>query len=253
MKIIGIVPARMEATRFPGKPLAPIAGRPLIEHVYERAAMYDGWDGLMVATCDESIEAYCKVKHYPCVMTSDKHTRALDRVAEAAEKRVLDIDDDDIVINVQGDEPMLTPDMIDRMVRAFGDNPTVDSVMLSMPIMDADLYYNPDILKIVNNLDNRVLYTSRSPIPYCDVYIPGYAKRIYGIFGFRWHALKTFTNMPESPLEVKEACDSNRLYDNGLHQYLVDLPYIDSFSVDSPADAILVEQHLRQDPLWGKY
>ena len=98
-KILGFVPARMAASRFPGKPLADIAGRPLLEHCYLRARLYDRWDGLFITTCDEEIHAFAKDKDYPVITTADTHTRALDRVAEAAEK-CGDVADDDIVVCV---------------------------------------------------------------------------------------------------------------------------------------------------------
>jgi len=125
-----------------------------------------------------------------------------------------------------------------------------------MDIIDEKQYENPDILKIIHDIDGRVLYTSRRPIPYCK---PGLfspelgAKRIYGIFGFRWHFLEMFTNLPPSPLEIKESCDSNRLYDHGHHQYISPFPYQASFSVDSPSDIAQVERYMTADPLWGRY
>ncbi|MEO1944635.1 MAG: NTP transferase domain-containing protein, partial [Candidatus Thioglobus sp.] len=123
MKIIGIVPARMSASRFPGKPLHPILGRPMIEHVFERAMLYKKWSELMLATCDKEIADFGRKKGYPVVMTSNTHIRALDRVAEAVKKSDLNITDDDIVVNVQGDEPLLNPNVIREVVASgFDDN-----------------------------------------------------------------------------------------------------------------------------------
>jgi 3-deoxy-manno-octulosonate cytidylyltransferase (CMP-KDO synthetase) len=254
MKIIGVVPARMSASRFPGKPLYPILGKPMIEHVFERARMYKKWDGLFLATCDEEIADFGRSKGYPVIMTSDKHTRALDRVAEAIKKCGIEVEANDLVINVQGDEPMMSPDMIAATVKPFNFRNDINGTMLSMDIIDEEQYTNPDILKVIHDLDNRVLYTSRSPIPYCKNFTPALgAKRIYGIFTFKWHFLKTFTSLPESPLEIKEACDSNRLYDNGYHQYVASYNYVPSFSVDSQSDIETVERHMLNDPLWGEY
>lgn len=256
MKILGIVPARMAASRFPGKPLYPILGRPMVEHCFERARLFARWAGLFLATCDEEIRAFADSKGYPVIMTGSHHVRALDRVAEAAEKCGIDLAPDDVVLNVQGDEPMMHPDMIAAAVRPFEERPGVNGTMLAMDIVSEEQFLNPDALKIIHDLDGRVLYTSRAPVPYCK---PGKfsaahgAKRIYGIFGFRWHFLKLFTSLPESPLETKEACDSNRLYDNGHHQHIAPYPYRPSFSVDSPEDIGRVEAHMKSDPLWGKY
>ncbi|MEX2451854.1 MAG: 3-deoxy-manno-octulosonate cytidylyltransferase [Rhodospirillales bacterium] len=254
MKIIGIVPARMAASRFPGKPLHPICGRPMVEHVFERAKMFDQWDGLYLATCDDEIRKFGELKNYPVIMTADTHTRALDRVAEAAEKCSLTVENDDIIVCVQGDEPMMRPDMIDATIKPLLDDPGIGGTILSMDITDETVFRNPDILKIVHDLQGNVLYTSRVPIPYCKSFSPALgAKRIYGIFGFRWHFLKWFTELPESPLEQQEACDSNRICDNGGGQRIAPYPYIPSFSVDSPADSHKVENHMKSDPLWGAY
>ncbi len=254
MKILGFVPARMAASRFPGKPLHPIAGRPLLEHCYLRAKLFDRWDVLSICTCDEEIRAFAEDKGYPVVMTADTHTRALDRVAEAAEKCGLDLAEDDVVVCVQGDEPMMRPDMIEAVVKPLEEDDAVPATVLAMEIVDEDVFRNPDIIKIVHDVKGDVLYTSRSPIPYCTALTPDVgALRVYGIFAFRWHFLRWFTGEPESPLEIREACDSNRICDNGGRQRIAPYPYISSFSVDSPADLEKVEAHMKDDPLWGRY
>lgn len=253
-RILGFVPARMAASRFPGKPLHPILGRPMIEHVVERARKFSRWDVLAICTCDEEISAFAESKGYPVIMTADTHVRALDRVAEAAEKCGIDVADDDIVLNVQGDEPMITPDMIAATIRPMEQRAEVRGTMLAMDIVDEAQFRNPDALKIIHDLSGRVLYTSRQPIPHCKQFTPDLgAKRIYGIFGFRWDFLKLFTALPPSPLEIKEACDSNRLYDYGHHQHIAPYPFRPSFSVDSPHDIGIVEAAMKEDPLWGTY
>jgi 3-deoxy-manno-octulosonate cytidylyltransferase (CMP-KDO synthetase) len=254
-RIIGLVPARMAASRFPGKPLFPIFGRPMLEHVFERAKMFKRWDALAICTCDEEIKAFAESKGYPVIMTRSDHVRALDRVAEAATKCGFEIAADDIVLNVQGDEPMMHPDMIEATIAPMEERPNeVQGTILAMDIVDEAQYRNPDALKIIWDLKGKVLYTSRAPLPYCKQFTPELgARRIYGIFGFRWHFLKLFTELEPSPLEIKEACDSNRLYDHGYHQYIAPYPYRPSFSVDSPHDIGTVEAAMKQDPLWGSY
>ena len=254
-KIIGFVPARMAASRFPGKPLFPICGRPMLEHVFERAQMFDGWDGLYLATCDKEIQDFGASKGYPVIMTADSHTRALDRVSEAADNCGQGIGDEDIVVCVQGDEPMMRPDMISTVVKPLLDNDDVSGTVLAMNIVDEEVFNNPDIVKIVHDLKGDVLYTSRSPVPYCKgAFSEAHgAKRIYGIFAFRWRFLKWFTETPESPLEITEACDSNRICDHGGGQRIAPYPYIPSFSVDSPADRDKVELYMENDPLWNSY
>lgn len=254
MKTFGIVPARMAASRFPGKPLHLISGRPMLEHCYARAALYEGWDVLALATCDDEIANFGKKMGYPVLMTADTHTRALDRVAEAATKCKVELAENDIIVCVQGDEPLLAPDMIEAVIKPFNDDPSVDGTMLAVPIHDEATFHNPDIVKIVHDLKGDVLYTSRNPIPYCKEFSPDLgAKRVGGIFGFRWHFLKWFTKTPESPLEQAEACDSNRICDNGYRQRIAPISYRPYVSVDSPTDVGRVEAVIEDDALWGKY
>ena len=253
-KLFGFIPARMSASRFPGKPLYPICNMPMIHHVIHRAKMFEGWDGLYLTTCDNEIKDFAESIGMQVIMTSDKHTRALDRVAEAATICGQKIEDTDIILNVQGDEPMMRPDMINATIQPMLDYQNVNGTILAMEIINEDQYFDPNVLKIVNNKKGDILYTSRSPIPYCKKFNTSLgAKRIYGIFGFRWGFLKTFTRMRESPLEIVESCDSNRLYDNGYTQRIAPYPYIKSFSVDVPEDIIKVENHMEKDPLWRKY
>lgn len=253
MNIYGIVPARMASSRFPGKPLYPICGRPMIEHVFERARLFNRWNELYLATCDHEIEAFAHTKSFPVVMTADTHTRCLDRVAEAIAKKT-QAQPNDIVVCVQGDEPMLQPSMIEAVIAPLETDADIHCTVLAMTIADEQQFKNPDTVKIIHNVKGDVLYTSRSPVPYCKKFHPDLgAKRIYGIFAFRWHFLQTFNQLPESPLEVHESCDSNRILDHGHKQRIAPFEYRPSFSVDSPSDIQLVEQYIQQDELWGKY
>jgi 3-deoxy-manno-octulosonate cytidylyltransferase (CMP-KDO synthetase) len=254
MKIVGIVPARMGSSRFYGKPLHPICGRPMIEHVVERAKMFPSWDGLFLATCDAEIQKFGQSKDWQVLMTSDKHTRCLDRVAEAVAKCGLSMAEDDIVVCVQGDEPMLHPEMISAVLKPLTSDKSVLCTVLAMEIGSNEQFINPDTVKIVHDMKGDVLYTSRSPIPYCKEFsISLGARRIYGIFAFRWDFLKKFNSLPESPLEIVESCDSNRIMDHGFKERIAPYPYQPSFSVDSPSDIGLVEAAMQIDPLWGKY
>lgn len=254
MKIFGIVPARMASSRFPGKPLFKILGKPMVEHVYSRAQKFGKWDGLCLATCDTEIQDFALTKGWPVVMTSDKHTRCLDRVAEAITKTQPNIEDNDLVVCVQGDEPMMRPDMIEAVVGPLVKDKDVPCTVLAMEILDEELFRNPDTVKIVHNMKGDVLYTSRSPVPYAKKFSSEIgARRIYGILAFRWHFLKTFNSLPESPLELVESCDSNRICDNGFKQRIAPYPYLPSFSVDSPSDIHLVEEALKKDQFWGSY
>jgi 3-deoxy-manno-octulosonate cytidylyltransferase (CMP-KDO synthetase) len=253
-KIIGVVPARMSASRFPGKPLYPILGRPMVEHVFLRAQSYAGWDKLVLATCDKEIEHFAQGKNIPVIMTGSHHTRALDRVAEAVE-HLGNLDDEDIVVCVQGDEPMMRPDMIDAVLSPLLADDTIPGTILAMHITDKSIWLNPDTVKIVHNAAGEVLYTSRAALPYCKGEFTSelMARRIYGIFAFRWKYLKAFTEHPETRLERLEACDSNRILDMSFRQYIAPYPSIESFSVDSPSDIDLVEKHMVVDKFWTEY
>lgn len=254
MKVVGIIPARMASSRFPGKPLFPIMGRPMVEHVFCRSRFYKGWDGLFLATCDKEIADFAKSKDFPAIMTSDKHTRCLDRVAEAVEKCGVVMADSDVVVCVQGDEPMFQPDMIDAVLKPLQDNPKMPATVLAMEIIDEEQWKNPDTVKIIHNDAGEVLYTSRAPIPYCKKFSKELgARRIYGIFAFRWQYLKAFTQTPEKRLEIVESCDSNRILDMDFSQYIAPYRYLPSFSVDSPSDVGQVEAHIKNDAYWGKY
>jgi 3-deoxy-manno-octulosonate cytidylyltransferase (CMP-KDO synthetase) len=255
MKVIGVVPARMAASRFPGKPMYPIHGRPMVEHVFLRAKMYPGWSRLVLATCDKEIQDFGKSKNIPVIMTGSHHTRALDRVAEAVTLLGEPVAEDDIVVCVQGDEPMMRPDMFDAVMAPLLKDPAVAGTILAMHVVDEEIWRNPDTVKIVHNAAGEVLYTSRAPVPYCKGKFTAehMARRIYGIFGFRWRALKAFTAHPETRLEQLEACDSNRILDMPFCQVIAPYPSLQSFSVDSPSDIQLVEKHMQTDEYWLRY
>lgn len=253
-KIFGFVPARMAASRFPGKPLHNILGRPMLEHCFERAKLYLDWDYLALATCDEEIRLFGDSKNYEVIMTSKSHTRALDRVAEAVEGCGRPIKDQDIIVCIQGDEPLLGPDIISLVVEPLIKDNSINGTILAAPILEEESFLNPDTVKLVHNNNYDVLYTSRSPIPYSKTYSRDLgALRVGGIFGFKWSFLQWFTNQSESPLEFKESCDSNRIYDNGFTQRAVimsDRPY---FSVDSPRDIEVVENAMLSDRFKDSY
>jgi 3-deoxy-manno-octulosonate cytidylyltransferase (CMP-KDO synthetase) len=254
-KIIGIIPARMEASRFPGKPMYPICGKPMVEHVIHRAKMYKEWTSLTVATCNNEIQEFCTEKGFPVVMTGNHHVRALDRVAEATTILEPHIDENDIVVCVQGDEPMMQPDMINTVIRPLLEDSNIPGTILAMHITEEEIWRNPDTVKLVFNASNEVLYTSRAPLPYCKgAFTPELmARRIYGIFSFRWKYLKAFTEHAETRLELLESCDSNRILDMPFRQRIAPYRAIKSFSVDSPADIGLVEKHMINDELWQLY
>ncbi len=238
-KVYGIIPARMDAYRFPGKPLALILGKPMLQWVYEGANNFNGWDNLIVATCDQEIFQFCENQAYPVMWTSPDCPRAMDRVAEAA--AALGVKRDDIVINIQGDEPMVTAGLIDLVVHPLKKD-VASMTVLAIPIRNEKDFHNPDIVKIVHDYRARVLYTSRAPIPYVEKGVPEIAKRIGGVFGFTGAALEWFKGTKETTLEILESCDSNRICGTGFKQLVctaLEQPY---YSVDRPEDILRIEQ-----------
>ena len=256
-KIIGIIPARMAASRFPGKPLKLINGMPMLMHVYLRAKLYKNWDKLSIAGCDKEILNFCKKKNIEYVSTSRRHKRCLDRVFEATKKISkikYRIKNNDIIVCVQGDEPMLRPNMINAVIKEIKSNKKAGSIVLAMTINDKKQFNDPNIVKIIHNQKNEVLYTSRSPIPYCKEFNSKIkAKRIYGIFAFRYGFLKKFNSTKESFLEKVESCDSNRICDNYGGQFIAKYPFKTSFSVDCLKDLKTVQRFMIQDKIFKKY
>jgi 3-deoxy-manno-octulosonate cytidylyltransferase (CMP-KDO synthetase) len=224
----------MGSSRFPGKPLADINGKPMLRHVYDRARPAN-LDNLIFATCDSEIEEYLDSVNLPYVTTSKSHDRALDRVAECGQK--LNLSANDCILCIQGDEPMLNADFIDRVAQPILSG-TSEATMLGMEIKDRDVWKDPNTVKIIHNNCSEVLYTSRSPIPY-NAYSdlnPALPRRIYGIFGFIFKRLLEFSRAEETYLEHIESCDSNRILDLDFKQTVVLVEYQDSFSVDCPED-----------------
>ncbi len=244
----------MAAKRLPGKPLKLIRGRPMLEHVFERANMFNKWENLSVATCDQAIKNYCKLKDYNFVMTSKKHRRCLDRVFEAVKKSCKKISNNDLVVCIQGDEPMLHPNMIQSVIKPLLKNTKIRATILTMAIVDYSQFVNPNIVKVINNPKGEILYCSRSPIPYCKKFSKFIgAKRIYGIYAFKYFFLKHFFNLNSSPHEIIESCDQNRICDNGGGMYIAPYKFVPSYSIDTYSDLKLVRKKIVHDPMWSKY
>ena len=150
---------------------------------------------------------------------------------------------------------MMRPDMIDAVVEPLLKDSSIPGMILAMHIIDETIWLNPDTVKIIHNTNGEVLYTSRCPLPYTKTgFSPELmARRIFGIFSFRWEYLKEFTNHSETRLEQLEACDSNRILDMPFRQHIAPYPYVPSFSVDSPSDIQIVEKHMKSDEYWKMY
>jgi 3-deoxy-manno-octulosonate cytidylyltransferase (CMP-KDO synthetase) len=251
---IGIIPARMGSSRFPGKPLAPIHGVPMVGHCYFRARMSRALDATYIATCDTEIGAYAASIGAPCVMTSPEHTRASDRIAEA----MLKIEDEtgqrhDIVVLIQGDEPMLTPAMINAAVDGLASDPDVNVVNLMAPIDCPEDFDDANEVKVVVDSQGYALYFSREPIPSRRMtreVVPMF-KQI-AIIPFRRDYLLDYNRTPPTPLEKIESVDMLRLLENGHKIRMVMSPDI-TYAVDTPDDLAWVEGRMADDPLRGRY
>lgn len=241
MKVIVIIPARMASSRFPGKPLANIFGLPMIEHVRRRALLADGVDEVVVATCDQAIMDVVTQAGGKAVMTSDKHERATERVAEA----MLSLTGD-VVVVAQGDEPLLFPEALQNVAAPFFEYDDLTCVSLLSPLEGEADYSNPNIVKAACGQRGHVLFLSRAPIPYfqrhgsCPIY------RETGIRAFRADFLPTYVNLPETPFERVESVDMMRLLEHGYKILGVPTDY-ETIGVDHPEDVGKVEHILYSD------
>lgn len=254
MKTIAIIPARMGSSRFPGKPMAKILGMPMIEHVYKRVKMSDSLDEVVVATCDEVIFNHIEKIGGRAVMTADTHERCTDRTAEAV--NIIEEQDStkfDIVAMVQGDEPLVTPEMIDLACAAFEKNNEVNVVNLVGEIKLEKDFDDPNEVKVVHDLEYNALYFSREPIPSrkkINGNVP--MKKQVCIIPFKRDFLDTFNSLEETELERIESVDMMRVLEHGLKVKLV--PFSgENVSVDTPEDLKRAEAMLENDLLIKKY
>jgi 3-deoxy-manno-octulosonate cytidylyltransferase (CMP-KDO synthetase) len=250
MKIIAVIPARMGSTRFPGKPLAPLLGRSMIEHVYRRTAMCTALDDVFVATCDKEIFETVEAFGGKAIMTSPSHQRASDRVAEAAADM-----DGDVIVMVQGDEPMTVPDMIEESLAPFlGGDEELACVNLTARIKNQKEFEDPNTIKVVMDRDGFALYMSREPIPTLHLQdfnqIPAF-KQVC-VIPFTAAALQEFIQLDPTPLEVAESIDMMRFIEHGHKVKMVETSF-STHAVDTPDDLKIVEKLLRKDPLTEKY
>ena len=239
-RIVTIIPARLGSSRFPGKPLAPLLGRPMIEHVWRRASMCAGVAETYVATCDHEIREVAERFGSQVIMTSPLHERAADRIAEAAQHV-----NADIVVMVQGDEPMITPGMISTALGPMLEDRSIDCTNLICRIRDAAEYLDRNTVKVVIDQSGNALYFSRAPIPAIDSSqletIPVY-KQVC-VIPFRRKFLADFTRLEPTPLERAESIDMLRALEHGLRVRLV-ITEAETHAVDTPNDLRLVESLL---------
>ena len=210
MKIIGVVPARYESTRFPGKPLVDIKGKSMISRVYERVSQCRQIDEVWIATDDRRIYAHCAELKIPVVMTSNDHRSGTDRVAEVALTKSADV-----IINIQGDEPFLPSGHLDKLLAVFGDE-KVQIATLAAPIRDRTLLSDPNLVKLVKREDGRALYFSRSVIPFTrgKSEMSSFWQHL-GVYAYRRATLLELTSLQVSWLESMEKLEQLRWLESG--------------------------------------
>lgn len=245
MKFIGIIPARYASTRFPGKPLALLAGKPMIAHVYEKVAAV--LDDVCVATDDERILRAVEAFGGKAVMTSSEHKSGTDRIAEAMEKVGGSFD---VVVNVQGDEPFIAASQIETVCRLFDDEQT-QIATLGKPFTQMDAVENPNSPKIVTDNQGYALYFSRSVIPFVRgkernawlQHFP-FLKHI-GLYAYRTEVLRDITRLPQSPLELAESLEQLRWLQNG-YRIKVGLTDVETIGIDTPDDLERAEEWMQR-------
>jgi 3-deoxy-manno-octulosonate cytidylyltransferase (CMP-KDO synthetase) len=240
--VIGVIPARYSSTRFEGKVLADILGKPMIQHVWERAKQARLLDDLIIACDDERVASVAKEFGAKVALTVKGHACGSDRIAEVVNP--LDVK---IIVNIQGDEPLIHPMMIDSVAQALLDNPKVGMATLMKKIEDSQLINDPHVVKVVVDKNNFALYFSRASIPYqavnSDVKNPVYYKHI-GLYGYTKDFLFTFKNLPVSRLEKTECLEQLRVLEEGFKIKVIETKH-DTFGVDTPEDLERVKEYLR--------
>ncbi|MGL1862852.1 MAG: 3-deoxy-manno-octulosonate cytidylyltransferase [Pseudodesulfovibrio sp.] len=254
MNILAVIPARMGSSRFPGKPLADIHGVPMVGHVLFRSAMSSLVSEAYVATCDKEIYDYVVSAGGKAVMTADTHDRCSDRTAEA----MLTIEKEtgqrfDIVVMVQGDEPMVTPEMISAAVQPMLDDPTLSVVNLMADMATEEEFEDPNEVKVVAAPNGDALYFSREPIPSRkNTKSPVPMRKQVCIIPFRRDFLLEFNALPETPLEKVESVDMLRVLEHGGRVRMVSVE-TDTYSVDTPGDLERVRRLMVNDALMSQY
>ena len=252
MKAIAVIPARMGASRYPNKPMAKILGMPMVGHCYFRTKLAPGVSETYVATCDAVIADYVASIGGKAIMTSTSHTRATDRTAEAVEKiEAQNGERVDVVIMVQGDEPLILPGTIGETLRHFGD-PAIGIVNI-MSRLTPEQFVDKNNVKVVVNERMDALYMSREPIPSPwrgTENHPMYMQ--VGVIAFRREALTRFNAMPQTTLEKIESVDMNRVLETGGRIRMV-LTEAVTLGVDTPQELAQAEALLKGDPIAAKY
>ena len=245
MKVLALIPARLASTRFPNKPLAQILEKSMLQHIVERVQLCKEIDQVAVATCDQEIIDHIQGLGHQAIMTSDRHERASDRCAEAVTKLEKSKNTKyDIVVMVQGDEPMTDPRMLSDVLRPFTDDPNLQVVNLYADIQPGE-FASTNCVKIVMDLVGNALYMSRAPIPVSMDGIERPSGKQLGLIAFRRQALQKFTELTPTPLEVNESVDMLRFLEHGIKIRMQRTIYR-THAVDIPSDIAEVERLMKQ-------
>lgn len=249
-QVTAILPARYGSTRFPGKPLALIAGKPMIQHVYERAMQARLVNRVIVATDDPRIADCVMNFSGEVVLTRADHPTGTDRLAEVAAGI-----DSELIVNVQGDEPLIQPQMIDQAVAPLLDDSSIMMGTLAAKIDEADDFYSPNVVKVVRDQKNFALYFSRAPIPWPRDLERGQIEqqiaelgilRHIGLYVYRRQLLLDYPTWPKTPLETLENLEQLRALERGIKLYVGETQF-SCHGVDTPADLVRVEAMLRTE------
>ena len=246
MNILALIPARMGSSRFPGKPMAKILGKPMIGHVYENVSKSPLLSLVAVATCDKNIYDYIYSIGGIAVMTSDSHERASDRCAEALLKlEEINGVKYDIVVMVQGDEPMTNAEMINEAISPMISNGEVKVVNLLGSIKDKDEFEDRNCIKVVCDLAGNAIYFSRQPIPTSSAEQFSGASKQVCVIPFRRNDLLYYTKLKPTPLEIAESIDMMRLLEHGIKVKMIPTQY-QSQSVDTIEDLLKIEKIMKK-------
>ena len=250
MKVAAVIPVRMASSRFPGKPLKPILGKSMIEHVWRRAKLCDSLNEVIIATCDEEIRHEAQRFGARVVMTSDQHESCVDRVEEAAQRI-----DADIIINLQGDMPLVHPDSLSMIARPLRDEPDLLFSDMVGSLYDENEVNSANVVKVVFDLQGYALYYSREPIPSFKKLPPVMAAgrfKQFGINAYRRASLSAFSSLSRTPLEKMESVDMLRLLEHGFKIRVVvsEHPVV---GVDTDDDLKKAAEMMRKDIFYQRY
>jgi len=239
-KAVGIIPARWDSARFPGKPLHQIAGKPLLRHVWERCLRAKTLNTVIIATDDMRIASVAFNWGAEVALTSARHRSGTDRIAEVARKAR----EFELIVNIQGDEPLIEPHLVDGLVEKLRSNRKIDIVTAAHPFQNSDQAASPNQVKVVIDLDGNALYFSRAPIPYPRHYTSAIKYfRHQGVYAFRRKTLLQFVRWKPSPLEIAEGLEQLRALENGVKVHVLVTQH--GFpGVDTLEDAKALEQKL---------